>query len=161
MQGEARGCGVRVGLWHKVYVFNVRDVLLLSHVQSNCPGSGLTIPAIAFAAFNFGLGVLAPVCRQRAANLVLGFGEFSALPADVALVSFVGLYQAARHCNLLLLPSKSFGACSPFPVGTVTSRSCLPRMVKRVRPKSRRQYVTARAFAMTFRIADCVICLSN
>jgi hypothetical protein len=88
---------MRRGLGHEVYVFDVRDVLLLGHGQSNCPRSSLAITAITFAAFDFGLGVLAAVCRQRASNLILRFGELALLAANVPLVALMRLDLSARH----------------------------------------------------------------
>jgi hypothetical protein len=63
----------------------------------NCPGSPLAIAAIAFAAFDFGLGVLAAVSRQRASNLILRFGELALLAANVPLVALMRLDLGARH----------------------------------------------------------------
>jgi len=39
MRGEARGCAVRLGLWRKVYVFNVRDVWYLAIIAAKLTGA--------------------------------------------------------------------------------------------------------------------------
>ena len=61
--------------------------------NANCPRQPLTIAeiaAIAFAAVDFGLGVLAAVSRQRASNLTLRFGE----------LAFLRPYAARPECGM-------------------------------------------------------------
>jgi hypothetical protein len=83
---------LRLGLWDEFYIFDVRDFLLISHV-----GGRSVIAAIAFAAFDLGLGALAAVYRQRASNSVLRLGEFALLAADVPLFALSRLDLSTRH----------------------------------------------------------------
>ena len=80
MRGEARGCAVRLGLWHKVYVFNVRDVfshvLELSRQQlSDRPGRLRRFSPCAW--------VFTPIDGERAANIVLRLRELPALASNL------------------------------------------------------------------------------
>ena len=57
----------------------------------------LAIAAIAFAAYDLGLGVLATVYRERASNLILRFGELALLAANIPLIALMRLDLSARH----------------------------------------------------------------
>ena len=73
-----------------------RPVACRTGSSANCP-TALAIAAITFAAFDFGLGALAAVCRQRASNIVLRLGEFALLAANVPLIALMRLDLSARH----------------------------------------------------------------
>src|SRR5262245_57403492 len=60
-------------------------------------GSRPPVAAVAFALPHRALCFLAAVCRERAADLVLRFGEFPVLAADVTLVAGMGLDQLSCH----------------------------------------------------------------
>jgi hypothetical protein len=57
----------------------------------------LAIAAITFAAFDFSLGALAAIYRERASNIVLRLGELALLAANVPLVALMRLDLSTRH----------------------------------------------------------------
>src|SRR5436190_14238970 len=78
---------------------NGRLTTLLS-MRSETIRRKLSVPlvaAVAFALLHLALRLLAAVRRERAADLVLRFGELSLLAADVTFVAGMGLDQLPCH----------------------------------------------------------------
>jgi len=69
----------------------------LAMVDCQLPRQPLAIAAIPFAAFDFSLGALAAIYRERASNIVLRLGEFAFPTANVPLVAVMRLDLSTRH----------------------------------------------------------------